>query len=333
MVTKDGAKMSKSYGNVVSQETISEQLGIDTARLFLMFVSSPESELEWSDEGVQGSYRFLTKVFNLVENYVTTTDDGASAGSKSIGSESIGSKDPFIESKRNACIRDVTAHLEAFRLNKMVLSIMEFANEVLKCANDISRAQMARSIETLALLLSPLTPHIAEEVWQMLGNDGFITLAEWPVYDESKIDAKIEDNAAFVEETISGLRKTLQQKNISPNRIELFQAESWKYDFVTAFKETFATVKNPKEIADILVKKVSYNEEEVTKLTFSVYKNQKLLPLVDRTLEEETVLLEEIVGKLREEFDCEVVLTVDVFSSADPKAKNGLPGKPAISLQ
>ncbi len=322
MVTKDGAKMSKSYGNVVSQDAIAEQFGIDTARLFLMFVSSPESELEWSDEGIQGSYRFLTKVFSLVENYVLSNNL----------TEFSGSKDAYIESKRNSCIRDVSAHLEAFRLNKMVLSIMEFANDLLKSTSDISRAQMASSIETLALLLAPLTPHIAEEMWEMLDNDGFITLANWPACDESKIDAKIEDDVVFIEETISNVRKNLQQKNISPNKIELFQAESWKYDFALAFKEVFALIKNPKDIAEAISNKISYNKEDVVKLAFSVYKNQKLLPLINRTMDEEGALLQEIVVRMKQEFNCEVILTVDVAQSADIKAKNGLPGKPSISI-
>ncbi|HIH24043.1 TPA: leucine--tRNA ligase, partial [Candidatus Woesearchaeota archaeon] len=321
MVTKDGNKMSKSYGNVVAQDEIAQNYGIDTARLFLMFVSSPESELEWSDEGIQCAYRFLNKVYGLVEALETRQPKSDS-------------RDALLESKRNVCIRDTTAHLDTFRLNKAVMSVMEFANTIIKYQDDVSPGQYRSCLDTLARLLLPFTPHIAEEMWARLGNETFLSLDAWPAADASRMDARAEAAAEFVEETISGVRRTLSAKKIdSPNRIELFMAESWKYDFVPAFKRLFATVKNPKEIADRLVKEVaSADPAAITQLTFAVYKNMKLLPVVDMSRDDELPLLHEVIARLKDEFGCDVILTVDATSSSDSRAKNGLPGKPAISV-
>jgi leucyl-tRNA synthetase len=322
MVTKDGMKMSKSYGNVITQDEIAQQYGIDTARLFLMFVSSPESELEWSDEGIQGAYRFLNKVFALVEGLGARRKD-------------TGTRDVLVESKRNACVKETTEHLDAFRLNKAVLSIMEFANTAIKYAGEVSEGQYRAGLDTLARLLLPFTPHLAEEIWERLGNETFLSLESWPLFDESKLDARAEADAEFIEETLSAVRRTLTTKKVdSPTRIELILAEQWKYDFVPAFRRLFAAVKDSKEIAERLVKELPMADAAaVTQLAFAVYKNMKLLPLSDRAREDEVALLEEAARRVKEEFACDVGLTTDPLSSSDPKAKNGLPGRPAVSVR
>jgi leucyl-tRNA synthetase len=313
-VIKDGAKMSKSFGNVVSQDEISQKYGIDAARLFLLFVASPESELEWSDEGIEGAYRFLHRIFSLTERQ--------SHGSRS---------DTLIESKRNRTIKNVTGYIEGFSFNKAIIEIMEFANVLAK--HNVSQEVFHDSLATLALLLCPFTPHIAEEMWEMLGESGFASTHEWPKVDEHKINDKVEQNDQYVEEIVSLTRKNVQLKKIEkPSSITLFQAEQWKYDFVRRFKKAFETLKNSGEIAAELLKDrtLATRKEEVLRLTGAVLKNMKLLPLVDRTYDEELQLLKSAVPVLQETFGCDVA--VGEPTAPEPKAKAGLPGRPAVVL-
>jgi leucyl-tRNA synthetase len=319
IVYKDGAKMSKSFGNVVSQDEIASKYGIDTARLFLLFVASPESELEWSDEGVEGSYRFLRRLYAALEE---RHESKSSA------------KDAFIESKRNRCTRAVTGHIEAFELNKAIIAIMEFSNVVAKHKADVSSEQYTTSMSTIAHLLLPFTPHIAEEMHERLGGDGFLSLASWPSFDESKISDRAEADQEYTEEMISNIRKNLQLKGKEkPESILLYQAQEWKYAFVRRFRELFASIKNPGQMSGELLKDPSLasHKDEAARLTGAVMKNMKLLPEVDRSAEEERQLLEQAAAVLEAEFGCSVVIG-DPTTSSDAKAKNGLPGRPAIVL-
>ena len=319
MVTKDGAKMSKSQGNVVSQDEVAKRYGIDTARFFLMFVASPESDLDWSDEGIQGAYRFLCRVHALTQDLTTRT-----AGD--------GSKDALLASVRNACVRDATRHLEGFALNKCLISIMEFANAIARHADGLSDDGYRQSLRTLALLLAPYTPHLSEEIWSVLGEEGFISVATWPRADESVIDDRAQADQEYVDEIIANARRTIQSKAISPARITLYRAAAWKHAFVPKFRDAFTRIKNPTEIAHNLASDpdLAAHAADVQQLSMSVFKNQKLLPLADRTAAEEDRLLASSLTAISRALGCDVV--IGDASASDPKAKNGLPGRPAISF-
>jgi leucyl-tRNA synthetase len=317
-VTKDGAKMSKSVGNIVTQDEIAEKYGIDTGRFFLMFVASPESELEWSDEGVEGSYRFLNRVFNLLDEQHTSRS---------------AEKDKLLESKRHRCIKETTRYLDSFELNKALIVIMEFANALVKHKSEISEKEFKISLNTLAHMLLPFTPHLAEEMNERLGGNGFLSASSWPLADENKISERVELDEEYMEEIAANIRKNMNAKNIKQlQSITLYQAENWKYVFVQHFRTLFERLKNPGEIAAELrkVPELESRQEEVMKLTQAVVKNMKILPLVDRTKEEEHLLLQQTAKILERMFSTTVHL--GSHASEDPKAKNGLPGKPAVVL-
>ncbi|HTY44190.1 MAG TPA: class I tRNA ligase family protein, partial [Patescibacteria group bacterium] len=183
IVYKDGHKMSKSFGNVVFQTDISDKYGIDTARLFLMSVSSPEKQMEWSDEGAEGSYRFINK---LVRNYDKV---------KKI------KIDEKTESKLNALIINVTESIENFNYPKAIISIFEFL-DYLSNLKHIPE----KSFEDLLKMISPFCPHIAEELWEKLGNKGFISLQKWPAADEKKVNRKFEEQDKQTEKVIEDIR-------------------------------------------------------------------------------------------------------------------------------
>lgn len=182
MVLKDGAKMSKSKGNVVSPLEIIERYGADTARLFILFAAPPERDLEWSDSGVEGSYRFLQRVWRLVTQ------------NEELFKHSIqpaGKLDPAAKELRRLLhhtVKKVTHEIgERNHFNTAVSSIMELVNGISSYPQDADKAVLKEALEHVVLLLAPFVPHITEELWHRMGKEGSVHLAAWPKYDPSAL--------------------------------------------------------------------------------------------------------------------------------------------------
>jgi len=167
MVLKDGEVMSKSKGNVVDPLNIINKYGADTLRTFILFVASPEKEFEWSQEGIEGIFKFLNRFYNLLENIKKKNDE-------------------IVESKLNKLIKKVTKDIEEFKFNNAIISIMEFSDYLKKHNYD------KETLEKLILLISPFAPHLAEEMNERLGNKNFVSIASWPKVDEKKINERLE---------------------------------------------------------------------------------------------------------------------------------------------
>jgi leucyl-tRNA synthetase len=187
MVIKDGAKMSKSKGNVVDPDELIREYGADTARLFSLFASPPEKDLEWSDQGVDGSFRFLSRVFRLVrENLEVVKSAPARHG------DEASPKVKILRRATHKAIKKVTEDIEdSFHFNTAISAIMELVNalyqfEINKGVKD-DAAALREAVETLVLLISPFAPHIASELWEAQGKGGSIESAPWPVFDPELI--------------------------------------------------------------------------------------------------------------------------------------------------
>lgn len=180
MIIKDGAKMSKSKGNVVSPDDLIKRYGADTVRLYTLFIGPPEKDAEWSDRGAEGAYRFITRVWRLVE--------------KAAGKEEHGADMPAaLERKMHQTIKKVTEDIDReFHFNTAISAVMELVNAIY---NEIGKdgkigPSARKAVKTTVRLLSPFIPHIAEEMWEMLGNKPSIFKLEWPGYDEGLIKEK-----------------------------------------------------------------------------------------------------------------------------------------------
>jgi leucyl-tRNA synthetase len=169
MVIKDGAKMSKSKGNVVDPEYLIEKYGADTARLFCLFASPPEKDLDWNDAGVEGAFRFLKRVWQLAAQ--ATLEEGPADKEENF----------FL----NKTVKKLTEDLEHFQFNTAIAALMEFYNFLDGRKTKMSR----RSFEALVLLLSPFVPHFAEELWARLGHSQTLLKEPWPRYDASALKA------------------------------------------------------------------------------------------------------------------------------------------------
>lgn len=192
MVLKEGKKMSKSLGNVVSPEEIIEKYGADTARLFILFAAPPERELDWSDKGVEGSFRFINRVYRMV--YESIEANGFEKSDYKLETK----EDKQLAYQLNYTIKKVTEDIsERFNFNTAISSVMELVNEMYRY-KELPNKNMALfndCIEKLVLLLSPFIPHVCEEMWEHMGGEGFIFHEKWPSYDES---ALVKDTVEIV---------------------------------------------------------------------------------------------------------------------------------------
>lgn len=166
MICKDGAKMSKSKGNVVSPDELVRDYGCDALRLYELFVGPPELDSEWDDRGIDGVYRFINRFYNLVmENKDKNT---------------VPNKEMI--KVRNKMIHTITERIENFSLNTVVSGFMEFNNKFI----DMSKKDGIdkETLETAVILLSPFVPHVASELWSELGHNSSVFEETWPVADE-----------------------------------------------------------------------------------------------------------------------------------------------------
>ena len=193
-------KMAKSKNNGVDPQSMIDQYGADTCRLFMMFASPPDMSLEWSDSGVEGSHRFLKRVWRLAQAHVTAGLPGA------LDTTALSDDQKAIRRSIHLAIKqagqDVGQH---HKFNTAIAQVMTLMNVLEKApqASDQDRALLQEGLETVALLLAPITPHISHELWAALGHPDPVINAEWPVVDES---ALVQDTLQLVIQVNGKLR-------------------------------------------------------------------------------------------------------------------------------
>ena len=252
MVIKDGAKMSKSLGNVVSPEEIQKKYGADTARLFILFAAPPEKELDWSDAGVEGSYRFLNRVYRLVYEYVTDIRDADSATGELVVSNS---EDRDLNYQLNKTIKKVSEDVGGrFSFNTAISSIMELVNELYKYKqlDTVNMPLLDRAVKSMILVLSPFTPHICEELWSELGEESRVFEAAWPEFDES---ALVLDEVEIIVQINGKLKdKLTMSKDASNEELEKAARSSDKVKEVVGELSIVKAIIIPGKLVNFVVK-------------------------------------------------------------------------------
>ena len=183
MVLKDGSKMSKSKGNTVDPQGLIDQYGADTVRLFTMFAAPPDQSLEWADSGVDGASRFLKRLWKLVADHLA--HDVAE-----LDVDALSTEQKAIRLKTHETLKKVSDDIgRRYTFNTAIAAVMELMNELAKF--DMTDAQnnavMREAIDLIILMLTPIAPHITQQLWQELGHEGLIAEAGWPDYDESAL--------------------------------------------------------------------------------------------------------------------------------------------------
>jgi leucyl-tRNA synthetase len=186
MVQKGGVAMSKSRGNVVGAEEMAQKYGADTGRLYTLFAAPPEKDLEWSEESIEGSWRFLNRVYRLVERHAEAVRGAKSANGKVTAT---GPKEKTLLRKVHQTLSRVTSDFETrWHFNSAIALIMELTNEIYSqepLENGVRPEVRKEVLELLTLMLAPMTPHLSEELWEMLGHSNGLWTANWPAFDEA----------------------------------------------------------------------------------------------------------------------------------------------------
>ena len=249
MVLKDGAKMSKSLGNVVSPSEIIEEYGTDTARLFILFAAPPERDLDWSDTGVEGSFKFLNRVWRLVDELCEKTKD--------IGTDfKIRSKeDKQLNYELNKTVKKVTEDIsKRFNFNTAISSVMELVNEMYryKETEDPNYELLKNAMEKMILVLSPFVPHICEEMWKITGHEACAYVQKWPGYDES---ALVKDTIEIVVQINGKLKEKIDVGNdLSKEELQKIALENDKIKAIIEDKNVVKIIAVPGKLVNIVVK-------------------------------------------------------------------------------
>ena len=181
MVVKDGAKMSKSLGNTVDPDDMIRRYGADTVRMFMLFAAPAEKDLEWSERGVKGMYRFLARVWRFAAEFASGGEKTRDGGD--------GEESARLEKSLHLTVKKVTGDIESFKFNTAISAVMELFNETAACKN-ASRETVERCLTAAARLLYPMAPHFAEELWESLGGSASLVGEKWIEWDEGALESE-----------------------------------------------------------------------------------------------------------------------------------------------
>ncbi|ODA40287.1 leucine--tRNA ligase [Desulfosporosinus sp. BG] len=259
MVCMNGSKMSKSKGNVVSPEVIIGKYGADTARLFILFAAPPERDLEWSDQGVEGCYRFLNRIWRLVAQYEPIFKEAHNQASASLGqADEWGNLDAASKEMRrhtHLAIQRVTTDIGMrFNFNTAISTIMEWVNAlyIYKEQPTAVTAVGREAVEAILILLAPFAPHITEELWLEIGHTESIHQQPWPKVDEA---ALVQDEVTVILQINGKVRDRIQvAADISSAELEKLVLDTPKVVEWVQGKSIVKVITVPGKLVNIVVK-------------------------------------------------------------------------------
>ncbi len=253
MVIKDGAKMSKSLGNVVSPEEIISKYGADTARLFILFAAPPERELEWSDQGVEGSFRFLNRVWRIVAHF----EPQLAQHEVSYDPAVFDADDKELRRVLHTSIKKVTDDIEQrFNFNTAISAMMELVNALYaykEKKNNPNAGLIFEAISSLLRLLAPFVPHVTEELWtKVIDASGSIHKESWPTYDEEAM--KVAEVEVILQINGKGKERIVVPSEATKEELEAFALADAKIKEIIGTKEIVKVVCVPKRLVNIVVR-------------------------------------------------------------------------------
>jgi leucyl-tRNA synthetase len=312
----DGNKMSKSRDNGVSPVRIIEEYGADTARLFIMEAAQPERDFAWDPEGVESSYQFLQSVYELAADYAegdVETGDSASIAE-------------YVDNEIDATVATVSEEFVDFRFNHAMQATRELVSLLRRYREqtDPAAETFERGLETVTKLLSPVAPHVAEEIWSLLDQDGLAAQASWP---EGEPPAEYEIERRLVEQTREDVRDIVEVAGIEdPERIDLAVAPEWKHHAYEVAREAEGDVVGTIMQDEQLRERGEDAADFAKELAGRAQLDDQLDP------EHELAALERATWLIDGEFGADVVVRAAEEADFD-RAGDAEPGRPAIAIE
>ena len=316
-------KMSKSYGNTVNPGKIMDTYGADAARFFILFGASPESGLEWSEEGVDYAYRFIKKTFLLLTDPLANVRENTTI------------RDTLIKYYMNKTIKEFTENMQKLAIRNAVNNLIQFTSELGKYkVEGVNKQIFEECVENIVLLLHPIAPHMTEEAWKILGKEGYVSLATWPSYikglltEESDYKWKLMNN---ILEDINNIK--LVMRNVELKAISLIIADQWKMKFYVSLMSFIEETKDQGEIMQKLMQNNDLKKysKQIGRITIRILKNIGKYPKFALTSKDEYQFFVEIKPIIEKKYECTVNVSYE-HESKDQKAAQSLPGKPAIII-
>lgn len=258
MIIKDGAKMSKSRGNVVSPDILIDKYGADTQRLYILFIGPPQKDAEWNDRGILGAFRFLSRLWQKVTDY---EDVYAKVKRTDIDITKLSGEAKTLYRQTNQTIKKITDDMEtSWHFNTAIASIMELLNNVDSfpvviptTSHEETHFNIFRhAMESILLLLAPITPHICEELWEVMGNKASIFYHPWPTYDKDAIQEEVVEIVIQVNSKIRG--RISVPAHVSDDELKRHVLNDERIIELLDGKRVINTIIVPKKLVNIVVK-------------------------------------------------------------------------------
>ncbi len=313
---EDGNKMSKSRGNGVSPVRLIEEYGADTARLFVMEAAQPHKEFAWSPEGVESAHQFLQSVYDLVSTFA--------AGD--IETEAGGAIDSYVEREIDATAATVTEEYEAFRFNHAIQAVRDLVSLLRQYSEhtDPDPETFDRGVRTVTKLLSPVTPHVTEELWELLDGEELVAEADWP---EAEKPANYEVEKRLVENTREDVRDIIEVAGIDdPSRIEIAVAPDWKHRAREIAKEADGDVVGEVMQDEALRQQGNAAAEFAKEFIGQEHFDEQLSP------DEEAEVLDRATWLVEREFGADIVV-YGADEGPESLVSKATPGRPGINIE
>ncbi len=244
MVIKDGAKMSKSKGNLVDPDDMVEKYGSDTTRMYVLFAAPPEKDLEWNEAGVEGIHRFVTRVYRFVIRHVAAATPAVASASTA--------EDRTALRKLHQTIRRVTNDFEGrWHFNTDIAALMELVNLLTSVEAQLSPQALRECMETLVKLLAPFAPYLSQELWQQLGHSEDLSEIPWPPYDP--VLAKEEEVEVIVQVNGRLRSKILARENMTSDELKEIALADPRIAYIISGQELLKVIVVANKLVNIVV--------------------------------------------------------------------------------
>jgi len=316
-------KMSKSYGNTVDPSEIIGKYGADAARFFILFGASPSSGLEWSDEGVDYAYRFMKNIFTMLTEPPKNVR------------KHLTIRDTLVKYYLNKIIKEFTDNMQRLAIRNAVNNLIQFASELGKYkAEGIKEEIFEECREKLILLLHPIAPHMTEEIWEIIGKKGYLSLNPWVNYNKDLLTEESDYKWKLMNtilDDINNIKIVMGKEKLKA--ISLIIADEWKLKFYRALMLLLEETKNQGEIMKKLMQVKDFKKfsKQIGKIVSRILKNIGKFPKFTLSSIEEYEFFDEIKPIIEMKYGCRVKVSFEK-DSTEQKASQALPSKPAIVI-